>query len=466
MINRVLIRIKVVQLLYSYLLTGNNFSLESSPESPTREKRFAYSLYLDTLYLMTRVASAIEHRGGDRPLLRNRFIRIISADEKIASLAARIRQAGSPFDVVLPSLVESLKASALYKKYVKAEDPVLADDVKFWQDVFGLIIMRNQEYNAVVSSLDLYTMRGVDRMKDMMDTTFTKIMSSHILLSDARKQLAASMDKARELYFRLISLPMELTRLRDLQIDSNRHKLLPTEEDLNPNMKFVENRLALALSENNELASWLSSKKISWLQEDKPFMELILKEVMASDYYKEYMTSGMSSMREDAELWRNIFKYVILGSETFLEELEDKSIFWNDDIEIISTFVLKSFRRLEDGQDHEAILPMFKDEEDSVFGDKLFESVARNRAEYRLILDECIRKDQWDTDRLAFMDTVIIITAIAEILNFPKIPVKVTINEYIEMAKAYSTSKSGVFVNGILGEIVTRLKADGKILKD
>lgn len=464
MINRVLIRIKVVQLLYSYLLTDNPFSLEVAPTSPTREKRFAYGLYLDTLALMTKLASMIQKRGGDCPLERNRFVRIISADERMRSQMAKYRSEGFRLEPVLDELRDKLKNSAIYKKYIKIEEPTLSDDVRLWKEVFDLIILPDPAYNAVVKGYEFYTLRGVDRMSDLMHDTLTKIMSTQILLSDAKKQLATSMEKARELYLRLMLLPVELTELRDMEIDENRHKILPTEEDLNPSMKFVENRLVARLAADSTLREVRERGKVTWHETGEYLLRRLLREIMESPEYKEYMSSPVQTMKEDAEFWRSVFKNVILTSEDFLEVLEEKSIFWNDDLEIISTFVLKSFRKAEDSEIG-FMLPMYKDREDAEFGPKLFETVAKNRADYRLLLDECLRTDSWEMDRLAFMDVVIIITAVAELLNFPKIPVKVTVNEYIEISKAYSTSRSGVFVNGILATIITHLRETGKLVK-
>lgn len=466
MINRVLIRIKVIQLLYSYLLIENNFALASQPSNPTKEKRFAYKLYIDTLILFIKIARGIEKRGGDKPLMNNRFIRIISTDDKICSELSRISVSGFPYEAALPSIIKEVKESGIYKKYLKLENPSLSDDVRLWQELFDLIVVRNEEYNAIASRQENFTFRGVDKMKEIMAETFVSFFSSTGAISDAKKQLAASMLKARELYLRLLLLPVEITRLRDLQIDDARHKHLPTDEDLNPNMRFVENELVAILSKNQQLIDFAESNKISWYQESPEFLQRMLKLVMDSEVYKEYMSKSVTDLDSDCELWRNLLKQIILPSEDFLEALEDKSIFWNDDLEIISTFVLKTLRKISEGEEtDDFIMPMFKDKEDELFGEELFEAVISGKERYKAMIDECIRKDSWDTDRLAFMDVVIIITAIAELLSFPKIPVKVTVNEYIEMAKAYSTSKSGVFVNGILGGIITRLRQTGELQK-
>lgn len=465
MINRVLIRIKVIQLLYSYLLIDNNFALSETPVHPTKEKRFAFKSYIDILVVFLRIARSIEKRGGEKPLMSNRFIRIIAADDRLVSEQARMSAEGFAFDPAVPSLVKSVKESGIYKKYIKQASHTLADDVRLWQELYDMVILRDQEFLAIMSRLENYTIRAFDRTNELLAETFQRFLTSSGILSDAKKQLAASMEKARELYFRLLYLPVEITRMRDLQIDEARHKHLPTEEDLNPNLRFVENSLVELLAGNDELNSYVEKNKISWAQENPQFVAKMLNIIMSSDLYKDYMSLPVTDLKADCELWRSILKNLILPSEDFLEEMEEKSIFWNDDLEIISTFVLKTLRRVSDGDTSDFIMPKYKDREDEEFGSRLFEAVVSEKERYRAMIDECIRKELWDTERLAFMDAVIIMTAVAEMLNFPKIPLKVTINEYIEMAKSYSTSKSGVFVNGILAELVSHLKKEGILQK-
>lgn len=465
MINRVLIRIKVVQLLYSYLLTEKQFMLEDMPSQPTKEKRFAYALYLDMLALMVLTARNAVKRGGHAPLLDNRFISIVSADDKVKSLLGR---SSTDFHLasIASQIAEEVKESGIFKKYAKEESHEINDDVRVWSEIFSLIFMRNAALKAVISQIPNYSARGVERMEAMMEKTFTNFLSAQSNIPDALKTLQASLDKARELYFRLLSLPVAITRLRDLQIDANRHKLLPTPEDLNPNMRFVENELAAHLAEEPEIRSYVEKKKCAWLPADEPIVTHLLRKIMDSDLYAAYMEAPATDLRDDAELWRNIFKHIIFTDSQFLETLEEKSIFWNDDIDIIGTFLLKTLKRIGDNQSEGAILDMYKDREDAEFGSRLFSIAVKNRVKYRELVNELVRTESWDADRLAFMDVVILIIAIAELMNFPKIPVKVTINEYIEMAKAYSTPKSGMFINGILGSLVTKLRADGKLTKE
>lgn len=465
MINRVLIRIKVIQLLYSYLLTENQFMLESQPSAPTKEKRFAYNLYLDTLVLMVRIAEKVERRGLGTPLADTRFITKIKADEKVRTLLHRYHMEHFPFEDIVAPLADIVKESAIYKRFLKDLGNFNAGSDAVWQEIFNIIISPYPEYNALIEKRENFTFRGVDRMKEMMAHTFVNFLATRDNLDDALAQLKRSLDKARELYLRLLSLPVDITFLRNQQLDNNRYKYIRTEEDLNPNLRFVENQLVEVLSKDTRISAELKNRTISWLPDDRDLLERLLKLILESDLYKEYMEFPVTDYKTDCELWRNLMKQVILPSKDFLEYMEEKSVFWNDDLEIIGTFALKTLKRFEDGNEEDAVLAMFKDKEDAEFGPELLARVVRNKDLYRGWINGFIDNSSWDTDRLAFMDVVIIMTALAEITGFPSIPLTVSMNEYIEIAKCYSTPKSGSFVHGVLAAIVNRLQEDGILLK-
>lgn len=465
MINRVLIRIKVVQMLYSYLLTEKLFMIESQPTPPTKEKRFAYKVYLDMLAMMVNIAGIVELKGGYKPLLNNRFIKMIANDEKVKSTLSKHRLEDFNYLKISNNIANKIKESAIFKSYVKDDSENMINDLKVWQEIFNTIILHDNNLKSEFEQIENYSSRGIDRMKDLMDDTFKNFSSSQSHISDALKTLRHSLEKAHELYFWLLLLPVELTNLREQQIDTNRHKFITTEEDINPNLRFVENELIERLRQSSLFNEYVEDKKISWMPNDRIIISNLLKLIMESDIYNDYMNAPSTDIHSDCEFWRNIYKHIIFNNPDFLETLEEKSVFWNDDLNIIGTFVLKSIKRFEDNPD-QAIMSMFKDEEDAQFGDELFKATVKNKEEYRSYINEFVKKDSWDSERLAFMDVVIILTAIAEILNFPKIPIKVSVNEYIEMAKAYSTPKSGAFINGILASIINSLKQQGKLLKN
>lgn len=459
-------------MLYSYLLVEKDFSLEPQPTSPTREKRFAYSLYLDLLVLMVRIAERVARRGGDRPLLDSRFVKGVMADDRMRSLMAKYKLTDFPFDELADSLADTVKASGLYKHYLKDSDGSLNSDVDIWRNIFNDIIFRDPKLTEAVARRENYSLRGVDRARELMDATFVNFYTSYGHIPEALSTLRRSLDAARELYFRLLLLPIQLTQMRAAQIDENRHKYFPTEEDRNPNMRFVENQLVEVMSKNPVIEEYCKANKLSWLPQDKFMMTALLKAIMESDLYKEYMSRSISDFHSDCEFWRNIFKQVIFRNENFLAELEDKSVFWNDDLEIMGTFLLKTLKRFDDiasrGEgplSEEPVLAMYKDEEDARFGAELLSDAIKNKEQYREYIDEFVNKSQWDTERIPFMDMVVLLTAIAEIINFPKIPAQVSINEYIEIAKSYSSAKSAGFIHGLLGSVINKLNNEGVIRK-
>lgn len=283
-------------------------------------------------------------------------------------------------------------------------------------------------------------------------------------VNDAKKELNASLDKAYELYHYLLMLPLELTRLQEIRLDNAKNKYLPTEEDLNPNMKFVENKLVKKLSACESLQQYVKENHISWL-DSEVYLRLTLDKILRSDIYQEYMIKESSSLEEDCILWRELMKKIIIPDDDLASVLEDKSLYWNDDLDTIGTFVLKTLKKFE-VEDYYELLPQFKDDEDHLFAEQLFMKTILYKDEYMQLIDKFVIKESWELERLAFMDVVILLVAIAEVKNVPSVPTKVTLNEYIEIAKYYSSTKSGQFVNGILNAIINYLKKEGIILKN
>ena len=455
MINRILIRMKVIQILYSFLLVEKQFTLESNPTAPTKEKRFAYSLYLDMLVLLIRLANTVERRPGDTPLATTRFISRLMIDDTVKSLISKYSHEPFPYAGLVAPLADKLRESAIFKKYLKdSGNDVGSGEEHLWRDIFNLVVMTDPDVGAVTARRQNYTLKGVERMHDMMNRTFVNFLASQDNVAEVERALSLSLDKARELYFRLLYLPVEITDLQDRIIDENRHKFLKSDEDINPNLRFVENKVVDGLRTNETIDAFVAKNKIAWSADEPVMLRNLLKAVTDSEIYADYMELPEASVHDDCELWRNLFKRVILDNTDFLETLEEKSVFWNDDLETISTFVLKSLRRIEEGDAAGAVLEKFKDDEDARFGFELLRYLYKNKETYRRYIDDAVTGSNWDSDRLAFMDIVILEAALAEILNFPKIPLSVTVNEYIELAKSYSSSRSGSFVHAILGCIV------------
>ena len=283
-------------------------------------------------------------------------------------------------------------------------------------------------------------------------------------LDTAEKELFFSLSKAYDMYNYLLLLMVEITKYAEKKQAVAKNKLLPTAEELYPNTKFVDNRFVAQLEVNKQLLDFSKNQKKTWDNEGE-FVKALCEKIMDSDIYKEYMASETSSYEEDRELWRKIYKRIIFNNAELDQVLEDQSLYWNDDKEIVDTFVLKTIKRFDEKNGaKQELLPEFKDEEDQDFARRLFRRTILNADYYRHLISENTRN--WDLERVAFMDVIIMQIALAEILSFPNIPVSVSLNEYVEIAKLYSTPKSGSFINGTLDGIVKILKEDNKLTKN
>lgn len=282
-------------------------------------------------------------------------------------------------------------------------------------------------------------------------------------MKKAENELLFSLQKSYDLYFYLLLLLVELTDSYAQKVDNRKSKLLPTEEDIKPNTKLLSNKFILQLRENLELNKYLKDRPFSWYDHDT-FVRKMLENILNSDIYKEYMDCDSHSYDDDREFWRKTFKHIICTDEELYTLLEDESLYWNDDIEIIESFVLKTIKRFEENKGAaQELLPMFKDDSDREFAVKLLRESLWDGKEYRELIDKYTKN--WESERIALMDMVIMQIAIGEIVSFPSIPISVTLNEYIDIAKSYSTAKSASFINGILDAIVKELKEEKKIIK-
>ena len=294
-----------------------------------------------------------------------------------------------------------------------------------------------------------------------------QIVYSYLVKKDksidtSEKELFFSLEKAYELYHRLLLLMIELTDAQNKRIENARFKYTATAADKNPDTRLINNRFIAQLRENKMLKEYVDRQSVSWVNEPD-FIRILLDRLLASDLYKTYLTSEEDSYAVDQDFWKKAFKHIIVENEDLSEILEAQSLYWNDDLETISTFVLKTIKRFDQSKGAEQeLLPMFKDDEDAEFAKMLFRKTLMNVDVNKALIDQHTKN--WEIDRVAFMDIVIMLVAIAEIKSFPTIPVKVTLNEYIEIAKAYSTIKSGHFINGILDAIASQLKKDGSLV--
>ena len=303
--------------------------------------------------------------------------------------------------------------------------------------------------------------RELIRIK-IVQLTYAYYQNGNHNMDNAEKELLFSLSKAYDLYNCLLSLIVAVSREAHLHYDVEVARARREGKDV-PSGKFANNRFAMQLEENKQLCEYMETQKQSWA-DNIEFVRNLLSQMEQSQIYKDYTESPEDSYEDDREVWRKLYKALIMENENLDSLLEERSLYWNDDKEIVDTFVLKTIKRFDPkNKAKQELLPEFKDEEDKDFAVKLFRATILNADQYQRFMSETSRN--WDFSRLAYMDVVIMQIAIAEMMNFPNIPVSVTINEYVDLAKLYSTPKSGSYINGMLDAIAHYLVDTGKMMK-
>ncbi|MBE6235604.1 MAG: hypothetical protein E7112_05150 [Bacteroidales bacterium] len=299
---------------------------------------------------------------------------------------------------------------------------------------------------------------------------YSSILSGNVTLSQAESQLEVSCEATRDLYIYMLGIVSPLTKIAQERIESLKSKFNPTEEERNPNMKFAENALARLLDNDEEFQKVFKKKKFDWSQYD-----LLLKKIMTSvaskDYYAEYMASPERSLAEDCRLFTRIFEEEFVDSEELETLLEEKSLYWNDDLAYSLTWCCKTFRSFASGESW-SLLPLYQSEmlkgegveSDKFFVRKLLQASFAGYEKYSAMVAESVTG--WEKERLFSTDVVLIVMGLAEAVTFPTIPLKVSINEYVEISKFYGTPKSRSFVNGLLDRLAQSLVNEGAIRKE
>lgn len=283
------------------------------------------------------------------------------------------------------------------------------------------------------------------------------------------KQLIVSLDKLYELYIHQLSLIVELSDFAKRRIEENRLKQLPTPEDLNPNMRFVQNHFIRQIEENRDYKRRVAAYKINWVDEE----EMIRKfyNLMREDEaYIAYMNKPEISYADEKQLVEMVVLKLFSESEYLRSYFDERNIFWSEDFDIAVMMVDKTIKGYREAADEYTSLPtLLKDEnhsdgsEDMQFVKQLYRKTLVNNKELNNVISE--RASNWDLERIAIMDTILIKMAITELIEFPSIPIKVTLNEYIELSKEYSSPKSKVFINGVLDKLIIDYKEQGIIRK-
>ncbi|MFR4078950.1 MAG: transcription antitermination factor NusB [Prevotella sp.] len=303
--------------------------------------------------------------------------------------------------------------------------------------------------------------RKLIRVK-IVQLTYAYYQNGHHNMDTAEKELLFSLSKAYDLYNYLLGLIVAITQeeRRRVDIATRRAEREGTET---PSQRFAFNKFATQLEENKQLNLFMEDKKMSW-ENDVEAVRKLCDQIERSPLYQEYMMSDAEDYETDRELWRRIYRTLIQGNEDLDAILEEKSLYWNDDKEIVDTFVLKTIKRFDPANKaDQELLPEYDDTEDREYALKLFRSTILNADTYQRYMSETSRN--WNFSRLAYMDVVLMQIAIAEMLTFPNIPISVTINEYVDLTKLYSTPKSGGYINGMLDAIARHLVDTGRLLK-
>ena len=299
---------------------------------------------------------------------------------------------------------------------------------------------------------------------------YSSVLCGNTSLAQAESQLDQSCEAVRDLYIYMLGIVSPLTRIARERSEAAKAKYNPTEEERNPNMKFAENRLAALLDGDDDFQKVFNKKKFSWTQYDL-LLKKVMNSVVTKDYYKEYMASDEVSLDADCRLFTRIFEEEFVDSVELEQILEEKSIYWNDDLAYALTWCCKTFRSLAKGEGW-SLIPLYQSEmlkgdgveSDKYFVRKLLQASFAGYEKYSAMVAEAVAG--WEKERLFSTDVVLIVMGLAEVVTFPTIPVKVSINEYVEISKFYGTPKSRAFVNGLLDRLVQTLVNEGVVVKE
>lgn len=302
----------------------------------------------------------------------------------------------------------------------------------------------------------------------VVQTLFAYYKDGDKTVTSARKELRKSFADTYDLYFMLLDFVIELTAYAQQQLEEQMTRARATHSSWQANRRFVNNRLAQQLFDNRALRSRITNQNLAW-DAGMPAVIDIYKQLTESDFYRKYMEAENCTYEDDKRIWRQIYQYLLVDSTVLDEALEEMEVVldksnWTVDAEIIISYVIKTIKRFKaDSTPDTPLLEMFDSEEELHFAESLLEKALAGHEQYEQLIN-CHLKG-WDADRIAYMDRVILETALAEILEFEDIPLTISLNEYIELSKEYSGDKSYMFVNGILTEILREMKNDGKFFK-
>lgn len=296
-----------------------------------------------------------------------------------------------------------------------------------------------------------------------MQTLYSMHQNHSDNLEKEEKFLFQSIENVQDLYLVLVSTLVEMKNKEEAFIEISRNKHLATKEEKNPNLKFVNNAVLDILSESNSLSIAIENRKVNNWKVNDEYIQILLDEVKESELYKNYMDKKEKSFEDDLHFVISMYSDIVAPNIKLYEYLEDQKLTWIDDIPLVNTLILKQLKSIKDAEHIFMVPKLYNDIDDKDFVSQLFRKTILNND---LLAKEFADKTpNWEAERIAEIDTIILKMAICEFLKFPSIPVKVTINEYLELAKEYSTPKSSIFINGILDNLIKEFTADDKLKK-
>ncbi len=294
-----------------------------------------------------------------------------------------------------------------------------------------------------------------------MQVLYAHYQNSETTIQSSEKELFHSISKSLDLYYLYILLILEVRDYAIGRIEYARSKKMATREERNPNTRFVTNKVLSKLAENKDVQDYMDKNGNNWVNY-KEVVKNLYREIQKSQQYKDYLEIKGATFDQDKKFLIKLFEKVIAYFEPLYPTFEEQSIYWNDEVEFVLSMVVKTIKSMEEDKPAR-LMNEFKDDEDRDFVKKLFRKAATNHKDYMQIIEK--HSKNWDVDRVAFMDIVLMQIALAELTEFSQIPIKVSMNEYIEIAKHYSTEKSGNFINGILDKAIEELTKNKKIKK-
>ncbi len=304
--------------------------------------------------------------------------------------------------------------------------------------------------------------RRILRIK-ILQLLYAYFQSAENSINKFEKELFFSIQKTYDLYHYLLLLVVDIADYASSRIEIALQKKVPTREDLNPNTKFVDNLVIRQIRTNKQLNQYLNTTRLSWVN-SPDLIKKLHNRIRMAPFFKDYMEEAGRNYDQDKKLIMEVYTSEIINSESLYQNLEEQSIYWNDEVEFVISMIAKTLKGFHETEGEQAsLMPLFKNDDDKEFARELFRKVILHKEEFGKLVESYT--ENWDVDRIAFVDLLILEMAITEAVAFPSIPTRVTINEYLEIAKFYSTEKSSIFINGLLDKIFKHLKEEKKIVK-